>query len=157
MNTFAHHFVLPSPKLVSRLGYVQKSWSIAKEKIAKSTVNGWVSDGIPIYHAKKCSTWKIIAAKLANYHYFQYLMLLHMTLCEILWWKQSQRWTKVKVVKWCWNDWNGHCLVYIYHKQCGILQKNQWKGSNGQLHWFNKATSGALFWKRQKNTKNLRN
>ena len=43
--------------------------------------------------------------------------------------------------------------MYIYHKQCGILQKIQWKGSNGQLQWFNKATSGALCWKRQKTPK----
>ena len=75
------------------------------------------------------------------------------TLCEILWWKQSQRWTKMKVVKWCWNKWNGHILVHIYHKQCEFIQKIRWKGSNGQLQWFNKATSGALCWKRQKNTK----
>ena len=43
--------------------------------------------------------------------------------------------------------------MYIYHKQCGIIQKIQWKGSNGQLKWFNKATSGALCWKRQKTPK----
>ena len=43
--------------------------------------------------------------------------------------------------------------MYIYHKQCGILQKNQWKGSNGQLQWFYKATLGALCWKRQKTQK----
>ena len=24
-----------------------------------------------------------------------------MTICEVLWWKQSRSWTKVKVVKWC--------------------------------------------------------
>ena len=64
---------------------------------------------------------------------------------------QSQ--TKVKVVKWCWNKWNGHILVHIYHKQCEFIQKIRWKGSNGQFQWFNKATSGALCWKRQKNTK----
>ena len=42
---------------------------------------------------------------------------------------QSQ--TKLKVVKWGWNEWNGHILVYIYHKQCGIMQKIQWKSLNG--------------------------
>ena len=68
---------------MSRLGYIQKSWSFAKYKIAKSTVNGCVSDGIPIYHAKKCASWKIIAAKLANYHYFQYLMLLHIPVAKV--------------------------------------------------------------------------
>ena len=60
--------------------------------------------------------------------------------------------------KWKWSNgvktkWNGHILVYIYHKQCGILQKNQWKGSNGQLQWFYKAMVGALCWKRQKTQK----
>ena len=49
----------------------------------KSTVNGCVSDGIPIYHAKKCASWKIIAAKLANYHYFQYLMFLHIPVANV--------------------------------------------------------------------------
>ena len=64
---------------------------------------------------------------------------------------QSQ--TNLKAGKWGWNKWNGHILVYIYHKQCGIMQKIQWKSSNGQLQWFNKATSGALCWKRQKTQK----
>ena len=49
----------------------------------KSTVNGCVSDGIPIYHTKKCASWKIIAAKLANYHYFQYLMFLHIPVANV--------------------------------------------------------------------------
>ena len=78
---------------------------------------------------------------------------MYTTICEVLWWKQSRSWTKMKVVKWCWNKWNGHILVHIYHKQCEFIQKIRWKGSNGQLQWFNKATSGALCWKRQKNTK----
>ena len=26
--------------------------------------------------------------------------------------------------------------MYIYHKQCEIMQKIQWNSSNGQLHWF---------------------
>ena len=29
--------------------------------------------------------------------------------------------------------------MHIYHKQCEIIQKIQWKDSNGQLQWFNKA------------------
>ena len=32
---------------------------------------------------KKCASWKIIAAKLANYHYFQYLMLLHIPVAKV--------------------------------------------------------------------------
>ena len=35
--------------------------------------------------------------------------------------------TKLKVVKWGWNEWNGHILVYIYHKQYGIMQKKSMK------------------------------
>ena len=31
---------------------------------------------------------------------------------------------------------NGHILMYIYHKQCGIMQKIQWKGAYGQLQCF---------------------
>ena len=49
----------------------------------------------------------------------------------------------LKVVKWGWKLWNGHILVYIYHKQCGIKQKNQWKSSNGQLQCFSKGTSAT--------------
>ena len=26
--------------------------------------------------------------------------------------------------------------MYIYHKQCEIMQKIRWNSSNGQLHWF---------------------
>ena len=26
--------------------------------------------------------------------------------------------------------------MYIYHKQCEIMQKIQWNSSNAQLHWF---------------------
>ena len=43
---------------------------------------------------------------------------------------------KVKVVKWCRKKWNKPNLMYIYHKQSEIMQKNQWNSSNGQLHWF---------------------
>ena len=48
---------------------------------------------------------------------------------------------KVKVVKWCWKKWNGPILMHIYAKQCEIMQKNQWKGSNGQIHCFCKGKS----------------
>ena len=43
---------------------------------------------------------------------------------------------KVKVVKWCRKKWNKPNLMYIYHNQSEIMQKNQWNSSNGQLHWF---------------------
>ena len=34
------------------------------------------------------------------------------------------------------KKWYEHNLMYIYHKQCEIMQKFQWNSSNGQLHWF---------------------
>ena len=43
---------------------------------------------------------------------------------------------KLKVVKWCQKRWNWPILMYIYHKQCEIIQKIQWKGSNSQLQCF---------------------
>ena len=43
---------------------------------------------------------------------------------------------KVKVVKRCRKKWNEHNMMYIYHKQCEIKQKNHWNSSNGQIHWF---------------------
>ena len=42
----------------------------------------------------------------------------------------------MKVVKWCRKKWNEHNMMYIYHKQCKIKQKNRWNSSNGQIHWF---------------------
>ena len=60
---------------------------------------------------------------------------------------------KVKVVKLCWNKCNGPFLMHIYDKQCGIMQKNQWKCPNFQIQCFYNGTSGALCWKRKKNTK----
>ena len=30
-----------------------------------------------------------------------HVCMMHVTNCELVWWKQSQSWTKVKVVKWC--------------------------------------------------------
>ena len=66
---------------------------------------------------------------------------------------ESGKGMKVKVVKLCWNKWNGPFLMYIYDKQCGIMQKNQWKGPNFQIQCFYNGTSGALCWKRQKKHK----
>ncbi len=43
---------------------------------------------------------------------------------------------KVKVVGEVSEKWNKPNLMYIYHKQCEIMQKIQWNSSNGQLHWF---------------------
>ena len=31
---------------------------------------------------------------------------------------------RVKVVKWCRKKWNEHNLMYVYHKECEIKQKN---------------------------------
>jgi len=70
-----------------------------------------------------------------NNSLFPYLFLI-MTHCELVWWEQSRNWTKVKVVKWCQKRWNWPILMYIYHIQCEILQKIQWKGSNSQLQCF---------------------
>ena len=66
---------------------------------------------------------------------------------------ESGKGMKVKVVKLCWNKWNGPFFMHIYDKQCGIMQKNQWKGSNIQTQYFYNGTSGALCWKRQKTPK----
>ena len=33
--------------------------------------------------------------------------------------------------------------MHIYDKQCGIMQKNQWKGPNVQIQCFYNGTSGA--------------
>mgnify|MGYP004289720547 CR=1 FL=1 len=43
---------------------------------------------------------------------------------------------KVKVVKWCRKKWFDHNQMYIYHKQCEILQKNHRNSSNIQFQWF---------------------
>ena len=63
---------------------------------------------------------------------------------------ESGKGMKVKVVSLCWNKWNGPFFMHIYDKQCGIMQKNQWKGPNFQIQCFYNGTSGALCWKRQK-------
>ena len=50
----------------------------------------------------------------------------------------------------------GPIVMHIYDKQCEIVQKNQWKSSNGRLQCFyngTTVTSGALSWKRLFNRK----
>ena len=39
--------------------------------------------------------------------------------------------------------------MYICDKQCEIMQNIQWKGSDEQLQWFYKVTSGDMHWKRK--------
>ena len=46
-----------------------------------------------------------------------------MTQSQLVWSFESQSRVKVKVVKWCRKKWFDHNLMYIYHKQCEILQK----------------------------------
>ena len=65
----------------------------------------------------------------------------------------SQKGPNLKVVKWCWERWNGSILVHISDKQCEIIQKIQWKSSNFQIQCFYMETSGALCWKRRKTPK----
>ena len=80
-------------------------------------------------------------------HNFEFILLPrvqeYMTDFELMWWKHSQSRTKLKVVKWGGNKWNEHILVYINAKQCEIIQKVQWKGSNGQLQCFCKGKSAT--------------
>ena len=66
---------------------------------------------------------------------------LHMTRNQLRVAIECHKGVKVKVVKWCWKKWNGPILMHIYAKQCEIMQKNQWKGSNGQIHCFCKGKS----------------
>ena len=49
------------------------------------------------------------------------------THCEVMTWSHSQSPTKLKVVIWGFKKWNEHILVYIYAKQCEILQKKSIK------------------------------
>ena len=58
------------------------------------------------------------------------------TQSQLVWSFKSQSWVKVKVVKLCWKKWNEYNLMYIYHKQCEILQKIHWNSSNVQFQWF---------------------
>ena len=67
---------------------------------------------------------------------YWYARIQHTTRSRLMSWFQSRKWVKVKVVKLCFKKWNGHILMHIYHIQCEFIQKNQWKGSNGQIHCF---------------------
>ena len=62
--------------------------------------------------------------------------ILTKTHCEVMDGSHSRSRSKLKVVKWGFKKWNQHILMYIYAKQCEILQKNRWKSSNGQNHCF---------------------
>ena len=75
---------------------------------------------------------------------------LHTTHCEVVTGSHSQSRTKLKVVKWGFKKWNQHILMYIYAKQCEILQKNRWKSSNGQNHCFCNGKSAPRCWKHGK-------
>ena len=60
----------------------------------------------------------------------------NMTQSQLVWSFESQSRVKVKVVKWCRKKWFDHNQMYIYHKQCEILQKNHRNSSNIQFQWF---------------------
>ena len=60
----------------------------------------------------------------------------HMSQSQLVWSFESQSRVKVKVVKWCRKKWFDHNQMYIYHKQCEILQKNHRNSSNIQFQWF---------------------
>ena len=62
--------------------------------------------------------------------------VLHMSQSQLVWSFESQSRVKVKVVKWCRKKWFDHNQMYIYHKQCEILQKNHRNSSNIQFQWF---------------------
>ena len=66
---------------------------------------------------------------------------------------ESGKGMKVKVVKLCWNKWNGPFLCISMTNNVESCKKNQWKGSNFQIQCFYNGTSGALCWKRQKTPK----
>ena len=44
------------------------------------------------------------------------------------------------------EKWNEHNLMYIYHKQCEIMQKIQRISSNGQFHCFHYVRKRAPCW-----------
>ena len=60
----------------------------------------------------------------------------HKSQSQLVWSFESQSRVKVKVVKWCRKKWFDHNQMYIYHKQCEILQKNHRNSSNIQFQWF---------------------
>ena len=53
-----------------------------------------------------------------------------MTASKKMSWYKSAKHAFLKVVIWCWKKWNGPFLMHIYAKQCEIIQKIQWNGSN---------------------------
>ena len=61
---------------------------------------------------------------------------IRMSQSQLVWSFESQSRVKVKVVKWCRKKWFDHNQMYIYHKQCEILQKNHRNSSNIQFQWF---------------------
>ena len=63
------------------------------------------------------------------------MLLYNSAICDLL--RESIQIMKipihVKVVKWCRKEWNEHNLMYIYHKQCEIMQKIQWNSSKANF------------------------
>ena len=86
---------------------------------------------------------------------YTFLQIRNMTASQYNPWFEFQSWMKVKVVKWCRKKkkWNEHNLMHIYHKQCEIMQKNQWNSSNGKLYWF----TIEFLWKWSKMNQNYAN
>ena len=72
------------------------------------------------------------------------MLLYNSAICDLL--RESIQIMKipihVKVVKWCRKEWNEHNLMYIYHKQCEIMQKSQWNSSKANITDF-PLTDGA--------------
>ena len=70
------------------------------------------------------------------------MLLYNSAICDLL--RESIQIMKipihVKVVKWCRKEWNEHNLMYIYQKQCEIMQKIQFEQLNRPIllisHWF---------------------
>ena len=62
------------------------------------------------------------------------LLKSYKTQSRLMSWYEYWKWVKVKVVK-C-QKWNEYNLMYIFHKQCEIMQKNRRISSNGQFHCF---------------------
>ena len=75
---------------------------------------------------------------------YTFLQIRNMTASQYNPWFEFQSWMKVKVVKWCRKKkkWNEHNLMHIYHKQCEIMQKNQWNSSKANFTDF-PLTDGA--------------
>ena len=69
---------------------------------------------------------------------YTFLQIRNMTASQYNPWFEFQSWMKVKVVKWCRKKkkWNEHNLMHIYHKQCEIMQKNQWKDRSPRSSYY---------------------